>query len=114
MAASLDDILTTQRNGVINLANLAETWLQINGKQNASALTSATLVKTGAGRIASVSVVVGGSATGAIYDAGSASATSGILYTIPTTVGVYVLNFPFVNGLVVAPGTGQTIAVSYS
>lgn len=114
MAASLDDILTTQRNGVINLANLAETWLQINGKQSANALTAATLVKTGAGRIASVSVVVAGSATGTIYDANSASATSGAVYAIPTTVGVYVVNFPFVNGLVVAPGTGQTISVSYS
>lgn len=114
MAASLDDILTTQRNGVINLANLSETWLQINGKQSANALTAATLVKTGSGRIASVSVVVAGSAAGRIYDASSASATSGSVYSIPATAGVYVVNFPFVNGLVVAPGTGQTISVSYS
>lgn len=114
MAASLDDILTTQRNGVINLANLSETWLQINGKQSANALTAATLVKTGSGRIASVSVVVGGSSEGTIYDANSASATTGAIFEIPKQHGVYVVNFPFVNGLVVAPGTGQTISVSYS
>lgn len=114
MAASLDDILTTQRNGVINLASLSQTLLQINGNQSASAITAATLLKSGNGRIASVSVVVAGSSTGFIYDANSASSTSGAIYEIPKTAGVYVVNFPFSNGLVVAPGTGQTVAVSFS
>lgn len=114
MAASLDDILTTQRNGVINLANLAQTWLQINGTQNAAAISAAALVKSGNGRIASVSVVSGGSAAGYVYDVNNVASTANAIYTIPTTEGVYVVNFPFSNGLVVAPGTGQTVSVSFS
>jgi hypothetical protein len=61
-----------------------------------------------------VIVVVAGSGTGAIYDAASATATSDKLLTIPTTIGVGEANIPVNNGIVVAPGTGQTVAIVYS
>ena len=112
--ASLDDMLTTAKNVVTAINGLAQTYLAVNGSRISSDLTAATLLKTGSGRVAVVSVIVAGSAAGKIYDANSASLTSGPIYEIPTTVGVTFVNLPVVNGIVVAPGTGQTVSVSYS
>ena len=78
-------------------------------------LTAATLVKAGAGRIIKFAVIVAGSAAGTINDSattGGAAAANEIA-VIPNTVGIYSLEWPTVNGLVVVPGTGQTVAVSY-
>jgi hypothetical protein len=113
MAASLDDILTTQRNGVIAANNIAQTYLNVQGIVAANALTTTTLVSAGTGRLASVSVLVAG-AVGKIYDAANSSLTTNQIYVIPAVVGVYVVNWPIVNGIVVAPGAGQTVSVSYS
>jgi len=59
-------------------------------------------------------VVVAGSGTGSVYDASSATATNDMLLTIPTTIGIVEANIPTNNGIVVAPGTGQTVAIVYS
>ncbi len=112
--SSLSDILTAAKNIATALGTDSQNYLNVQGAQNLTAITAATLVKTGAGRICTVIVVVGGSGAGAIYDANSAAATTGQVFAIPTTAGVTVLNFPVSNGIVVAPGTGQTISVSYS
>jgi hypothetical protein len=112
--AGLDDILTTTRNAVLAISNLAQTYLNVQGSLSSNAITSATLVKAGSGRLASVSVVVKGSGDGIIYDANLASLTTNAIYTIPQTAGVFVINFPVSNGIVVVPGAGQTISVSYS
>lgn len=113
MAASLDDILTTQRNGVIAANNLATTYLNVQGVAASNALTTTTLVSSGTGRLASVSVLVAGAA-GKIYDAASTALTTNQVYAIPAVIGVYVINWPISNGIVVAPGAGQTVSVSYS
>lgn len=112
--AGLSDVLTTAQNIAAAINGLAQVYLNVQGGKNATALTAATLVKSGAGRLASVSVLVAGSADGAIYDANDATATSGQFYAIPKTIGVFVVNFPVSFGIVVAPGTGQTVSVSYS
>lgn len=112
--ASLSDILTTAKNVVTAISNVAQTYLAVQGAQNSGALTSATLVQLGSSRVAMVSVIVAGSATGRIYDGNSASSTTNPVYVIPTTVGVTFVNMPVGIGLVVAPGTGQTVTVSYS
>ncbi len=112
--SSLSDILTTAKNIVTAISQLGQTYLSIEGSQITTDITSATLVLSGQGRIARVSVVVAGSGAGSIYDASSASATTGKLWTIPTTVGVTEINLPVNNGIVVAPGSGQTVAISYS
>lgn len=111
---SLTDILTTSKNIVTALNQLGQTYLQVEGAKLASGITAATLVQTGQGRVARVSVVVAGSAAGAVYDATDASATTNQIAVLPTTVGVIEINLPVNNGIVVAPGTGQTIAISYS
>jgi len=78
-------------------------------------ITSQTLVKAGKGRIACVSVLVAGSGVGGVNDSATTggAALANEMAVIPTTVGVYQIDFPFTNGLVVTPGTGQTLAVAY-
>lgn len=112
--ASLDDILTASKNIVTALSQLGQTFMGVQGSKSYTNITTATLVQSGQGRIARMVVVVAGSGTGAVYDAASAAATSDKLLTIPTTVGVVEANIPVNNGIVVAPGTGQTVAIIYS
>ena len=112
--ASLSDILTTTKNIVTALNQLGQTYLEVEGTSSYTNITTATLVKTGQGRIARVIVVVAGSGTGSVYDASSATATNDKLLTIPTTIGIVEVNIPVNNGIVVAPGTGQTVAIVYS
>ena len=111
--ASLDDILTVGKNIVTAINGLSQTYLSVNGTRQTAAITSDTLLKTGGGRVAVVSVTVGGAA-GSIYDVSNVTLTSNKIYVIPTTAGTYFVNLPVNNGIVVAPGAGQTVTVSYS
>ncbi len=111
--ASLSDILSSIQNIVSAINNVAQTYLQVNGISTAYGVGSATVVKSSPGRLASVSVIVAGS-SGEIYDATSTTITSKPIYIIPATLGVVFVNMPFAAGLVVAPGSGQTVSVSYS
>jgi hypothetical protein len=112
--ASLSDILTTTKNIVTALNQLGQTYLDVEGTSSYTQITAATLVKSGQGRIARLVVVVAGSGTGSVYDASSATATNDKLLTIPTTIGIVEVNIPVNTGIVVAPGTGQTVAIVYS
>lgn len=114
MTASLDSLLSTAQNIAQAINGATQAYLGVNGIQNSADLTTATLVRTGAGRLATVSITAGGSADGAIYDANNASATTLPIYTIPQTIGVVFVNLPVTNGIVVAPGTGQHVTVSFS
>ena len=113
MAASNEEFLTTLKNVPTALNNTSQTTLQLAGIQSKPAIAAASLLKTGQGRVATVIVTTTGSA-GAIYDTASVTSTANIIYVIPAVLGVYVLNFPFSNGLVVAPGSGQVCSVSFS
>jgi hypothetical protein len=112
--ASLDDILTVAKNLVTAVNGLGQTYLAVNGTKHSAALTASTVVMAGQGRIAQVSVIVGGSADGAIYDCASTSILTNQIAAITQTAGVYVWNIPVSNGITVVPGTGQTVVVSYS
>jgi len=127
MSGSLTDILTTSKNVVTAVNQLGQTYLAVQGSKIYKNITAATLVQKGAGRIASVVVVVAGSTSGAIYDAIStaAAAASNQIWTIPpgatgtasgdrNTGMPVVLNLPVSDGIVVTPGTGMTVVVSYS
>jgi hypothetical protein len=76
-------------------------------------ITAATALRASAAWAVSVSVIVAGAA-GAIFDAAATgTATTGKqIAVIPATVGVYTFNWPCNTGLVVAPGAGQTLAVT--
>lgn len=114
--ASISDVLTAIKNLVIAVSTVGQNYLNVQGIANLTAITEPSVVKSQAGRICEISVIVAGSATGFIYDATSLSDTTKPLYVIPMAVGTepYVVNLPASFGIVVVPGTGQTVTVSYS
>lgn len=80
-------------------------------------ITAATVIKSSPGRVFTISVVVAGSAAGAVYDATSTSGNTAAnqIGVVPNTAGIINFNaMPTAAGIVVAPGTGQTLAVSWS
>lgn len=111
---SLSDLLTTAQNIVVAINALAQNYLNVQGVLNFAGLTAPTVVKATGGRIARVSVIVAGSAPGMIYDGATVAATTKPLDVIPNTVGVYEVNLPTSFGLLVVPGSGQTVSGSYS
>ena len=112
--ASLSDLLTTAKNIASAINGVAQTYVFVQGAQVLQNITAAAVVRTGQGRLATVSVTTAGSAAGTIYDSASTSVTTRPIYTIPNTVGVVSVNLPVVYGVVVTPGTGQAVTVSYS
>ena len=111
--ASLDDILSTQKNGVIGI-NSYVTAINTNaGFYNSKEVSTASVIKSSSGWLATVSVIVAGSTQGYIYDATSAASGSRI-YAVPNTLGIYQIQVPFATGLYFSPGTGSIIAVGYS
>ena len=114
--ATLDDILTTQKNGVIAINALNQTTAYLGGRITSATVTAQTLVIAGAGQLVSFSVTVAGTASGTINNAQTTalSAASNAMVATPTTIGVYQCGCHFSNGLVISPGTGQSINVTYS
>jgi hypothetical protein len=88
------------------------------GGSSALNLTTGTNLFTGVGAVYRVIVVVTAAAASSVIDSAGTSATSAnTLLTIPasTLVGtVYYLAWPVVAGLSIVPGSGVTLAVSYS
>jgi hypothetical protein len=112
--ASLSDVLTVAKNIAQAVNSLIQTYLNVQGAQNFTGLTAATVIKPSAGRIANISVIVAGSAAGAVYDSAATGDTTKPLYVIPMTVGVFVVNLPASFGITISPGTGQTVSGSFS
>ena len=110
--------LSAIKNIVTALATAAQNYLNVQGLINFAGLTSPSVVKSSAGRICSVSVIVAGSGTGFIYDGATLSATTRPLWVIPEAPKSdgepYVVNLPASFGLLIVPGTGQTLSGSYS
>jgi hypothetical protein len=116
MPASLDDILTAQKNGVVAINNLSQGTLRSLGTQTSVTVTAATVIYAGAGYLVGYSVVVAGSAAGTISNTNAVAsvAAANALCAIPATVGIVKVGQVFSIGLVVTPGTGQSINVTYS
>lgn len=114
--ASVSSVLSTLQNMVAALATIYQNYLNVQGAISIEAITAPVVVKSQGGRVCVVSVIVAGSAPGFIYDAVKLGDTTKPLYVIPNTVGVepYLVNLPTNFGIVVVPGTGQTVTVSYS
>jgi hypothetical protein len=116
--ASTSDVLSAIKNIVLALATAAQNYLNVQGATNAAAISTPTVVKASAGRIASVSIIVAGSGTGTVYDGATLAATTRPLWVIPeaskSNGEPYVVNLPVNFGLLVSPGSGQTVTVSYS
>jgi hypothetical protein len=114
MSTSLSDILTSIKNLVSGVGTLTTDYMNVEGQQNFAGVTAPTVIKATSGRIARISVVVGGSASGTVYDSAVLGGITRPLSTIPTTVGIYEVNFPVSYGILVVPGSGQTISGVYS
>lgn len=116
--ANLDDILTTQKNGVIAINNINQISYYLGGRVTSQTVNSDTVIAISSGRIVSYSITEKGSTAGKIYNSATvanASTSNQLLSTTATQeVGVYTAGLVFTNGLVVSPGTGQYINVTYS
>jgi len=112
--SSISDILTAAKNIVTAINGLGQTYLQVSGSRVSRQISAATVVLVGQGRLARIIVTTAGSAAGSIYDASVSTATTPKIFVIANTLGVTEINIPVENGIVVAPGTGQVVTVSYS
>lgn len=111
---SLSPIITVGQNIVTAISSALQTYINVQGTSRNTDIQSATVVKTGSGRICSVSILVAGSTEGTVYDTNSTSSTSDPIYVIPNAKGLVFVNMPVQTGIVVVPGTGQAVTVSYS
>ena len=112
--SSLSDILTAAKNIVTAVNGLGQTYLQVSGAKVSVQISTATLLSVGQGRLVRVIVTTAGSAAGSIYDASVSTATTPKIFVIANTLGVTEVSIPVNNGIVIAPGTGQVVTVSYS
>lgn len=96
--------------------NLARAYVNGAGKLTSAPITSSTLVFAGAGTLVSITSLVAGTTTGYVYDSATTGGASSSNYISPAgnMLGVLPCGHNFNNGLVVIPGTGQTLAVTYS
>lgn len=109
------------KQALVNADDRQEVYSLAGGKTVAFNKTADAAIKLTAGRVCRVSVLVAGSAPGAIHDVTGADAAAAIaaaaaanqLAVIPNTVGIYDLDLPCASGIVYKVGTGQTVAISY-
>jgi hypothetical protein len=120
--ASLDDILTTQKNGVqainayVNALNL-HAGTNNTKEIGVNASTATQVIKTAGGWLATISVIAAGSTTGYIYDTNSSNNLTGNrIYAIPSSlaIGIYQIQIPFATGLVLVTGTSSIVSIGYT
>lgn len=106
-------------SGILDAVNTL--MVSVGGRSTSLNVTAKTVIKTGAGRIAKISVITAPTAgVVAAYDAATTAAgvTATALYSVPfgsaSTVVPVNLDMAFSSGLVVDPGTGGVVVVSYT
>ena len=89
--------------------------LSAQGASTALDVATSSVIQSGPGRVAHVSVLVAGSA-GGLYDSATvaSAAAANELVVIPATQGNYSIDLPFTNGLVYEPGASQTASIGYN
>ena len=114
--SSLSDILTALKNGVVAMGDTANQLRAQVPTFTSQTVTVATLIVAGKGRLFGYSVVVVGTTEGTINDTGTvaAAAAANALSTMLKATGWYPVNMVFDDGLVVTPGTGQSVNLTYS
>jgi hypothetical protein len=78
-------------------------------------ISSPKSVKNAGGTVLAATVVVAGTGPGTLHDCAMTAAAdvSNQVASVPAAVGTYQINFPCLVGIVVVPGAGQTLAVSF-
>ena len=114
--ASLDDIATIQKNGVLAVNTVNQTLTRYFGTNTSNTYDASAVVYPAPGRLVNVSVTVAGSAAGAIHNCTTVAAATAAnkLAVVGNTLGVVELNLLFNTGLVIVTGTGQQFNVTYS
>lgn len=125
--ASMDDLVTVQKNGVVGVNALTAAleafrtiYANITGTNTYLGASSDTLIVSGSGRLVSLSITsAAATSTITIYDATNVSeaTTSNELVSIyasaTTSVGLAQINMPYFNGLVIKPA-GNRVSITYS
>jgi hypothetical protein len=120
--ASLDDVVTVQKNGVVAVNALVQAleafrtiYSSFVGVSSYTGITADALICTGPGRLVTLSVVTA-AAGGKVYDASTVASASdeNAICAIPNSIGAVTINFPFTNGLVVKPAAASVVSLSYS
>lgn len=124
--ATLDDILTTQKNGVVAINNLSQTltsfydvYQSVTGKATSNTLDTNGAVFVGSGRLVGFTVITAGSSAGTLYDAILVNVT-GASFTTTTATLVYgsskavfaVGDTIIVSGML--PNTGGALGTGYN
>jgi len=87
------------------------------GRNAALNITTQTVIKATAGRLVGIVVNTAGSTAGTANDSATTGgvAASNLIANIPNTVNTVIyIDFPFINGLVITPGTGQVLSISFT
>lgn len=124
--ASLDDILTTHKNVVVALNSLGKIAQAYTGTVTSLTVAASTVIIVGSGRLVNFSITVVGTTNGFIHNtttvalATAANALCAVPMPSATAdhpypgIGVFPVNAVFDKGLVIVPGTGQKLNVTYS
>lgn len=86
------------------------------GNKTLRNVSAATVIKSTAGTIVTVSVTVAGAA-GALYDNNSTSTgntAANLIAVVPAVVGIYALNWPCAVGITYVPGAAQVASFAFS
>ena len=79
-------------------------------------ITAATVVKVSPGTIWNVNVTTAGTTVGGVYDFATATGegAANLVAVIPIVAGAINLTFPCKTGILIVPGTGQVVSVSFA
>lgn len=86
------------------------------GSQSVLNITAATVVKAAPGTLWRITVTTAGTTAGTASDVLTTGgvAAANLIAEIPNTVGVIELVWPCKTGIVITPGTGQVVSVSFA
>lgn len=115
---SLSDCLTALQNLVRAVNAAAQTYANVNGVSTTENITAPTVIKTSPGRACRLSVITAGSSTGMIYDAVQTTNTKAPIWVIPEAAATdgepYAVGMATDAGIMVVPGTGQSVTLLWS
>lgn len=90
---------------------------QVGSINSTANIGTPVVLKATAGTLFAVTVIVGGSTAGAVHDCASIGAANqgNEICPIPTSGGpLFLLEWPFQNGIVIVPGTDQVLAAKWA
>lgn len=117
--ALLFNVASNSGKGVPLAANSAGVQTTNPAATNRTYNVSApTVILTGKGTLNGITAITTGSTAGAVYDnaaTGGTNTAANQIGVIPDAInGSLIFNWPVTTGIVVVPGTGQTVAVAFT